>query len=515
MKISTVFLICLCLALSACQPELPQYDLVIKGAAILDGSGKDTLMNDLAIRADTIVLLGKLPSGTYQAKREIDGTGYILAPGFIDPHTHALSDLSNEEKKANLNYLYQGVTTVVVGNDGGSVIQIGDQLSEWEKNGIGTNVAIMVGHRTIRRRIMGMRDDPPTAEEMDNMKTLVAKGMNEGALGLSTGLFYAPASFAKTEEVIALAQVAAEMGGMYDAHIRDESSYNIGLLAAIEENIRIAKEANIAVNISHIKCLGVDVWGMSDQIIATIEAARKEGYRVTADQYPYRASGTHLDRALLPDWVFANDPDYKTKLDSATLLPRIKAGIQENMRKRGGAASFLIINAPTAEWNGKYLSELAEEWQLDTIETALKVIQNGSAAIASFNMQEQDIENFMQKDWVMTGSDGSTNHPRKYGTFPKKIKEYVLEKHLLSLAEMVRKSTSLTATTYQIPKRGSIKEGYFADLILFKPEEIIDKATFIDPNKLAEGMAFVIVNGKVVLDHGTYTELLPGRVIRK
>lgn len=258
LKYHAYLILSLLLLMGACQrPE--QFDVVILNGRIIDGSEKGVLEADIAILDDTIAFVGDLSQHSYQADKVVDAASYVVTPGFIDPHTHAMADLSDSLANRNLNYLMQGVTTVVTGSDGGSVLQIGEKLEEWERRGIGINAAIMVGHRTIRQRVMSMRDEEPTAEELRNMKTLVAKGMDEGALGISTGLYYAPASFANTEEVVALAKVAAEKGGIYDAHIRDESSYNIGLLAAVEETIEIGKRANIPVNISHIKCLGVDV----------------------------------------------------------------------------------------------------------------------------------------------------------------------------------------------------------------------------------------------------------------
>ena len=509
-----VFCFLLCL-LTACQQSSKSFDILIQNGEIIDGTGKAKFKADIGINADTIAFIGTAKDTEYTAKQTINAEGYILSPGFIDSHTHAMADLSDSLKNHNLNYLLQGVTTVVTGSDGNSVIQIGDKLKEWEENGIGTNAAIMVGHRTIRQKIMSMRADEPTAEEMTNMKTLVARGMDEGALGFSTGLYYAPASFSTTEEVIELAKVASEKGGIYDAHIRDESSYTIGLLKAIEESIEIGREANILVNISHIKCLGVDVWEQSGEAIAMIEKAQKEGIKVTADQYPYQASGTHLERALLPKWVFADIEKFENKFDDPKLLPKIKEGMKENLRRRGGAKSLLLVFTKDKRIEGMNLEEVATKWDMPVIETAIKIIKNGSAAVASFNMQDSDIQNFMQQDWVMTCSDGTNAHPRKYGSFPKKIREYVLEKKTLSLTEMIRKSAGLTAEVFGIPKRGKLTQGYFADILVFKPERIKDNATFESPAEYAEGIDWILLNGAVVVEKGQFNEVLKGRVVRR
>ncbi|MEM7105810.1 MAG: amidohydrolase family protein [Bacteroidota bacterium] len=499
--------------LSCGSPKI-KCDFLLVGGNVLDGSGEKAFSANIAISADTIMFIGNAED-KFQPGEIIDATGYTIAPGFIDPHTHATSDLSDSVKNANLNYLFQGVTTVVCGSDGNSVPLIGEQLDLWDEQGIGTNAILMTGHRTMRRLVMGMSDSIPNTQQMANMKKMVERGMKEGAYGFSSGLYYAPASFAKIEEVIELARVAAQYDGIYDVHIRDESSYNIGLIAAIEESIEICREADIHLNVSHIKCLGVDVWDQSDSVIALIEAAQAEGLSISADQYPYKASGTHLDRALLPKWVFAGDFDYTKKFDDPKQLPKIREGIIENLRRRGGPPSLLIVFSEVEEIIGKTLEEISNERGTDPIDTAIDIMKNGSAAVASFNMKEEDVHNYMAQPWVMTCSDGTNAHPRKYGSFPKKIREYVLEKKVLSLEEMVRKSTSLTAKSFGIEKRGKIKEGFYADLIIFKPEEIKDLATFEEPSILSQGMNYVFVNGQLAIREGQYTKTLPGVALRK
>lgn len=496
--------------------DAPQesYDVLLKNATIYDGSLDDSYIGSVAIRADTIAWIGKSVENI-TAEKVVDAEGYVLSPGFIDPHTHALNDLTDSLKKANLNYLYQGVTTVVTGSDGNSVLQIGERLADWKKNGIGTNAAIMTGHRTIRRRVMGMRDNEPTIEELENMKTLVRRGMQDGALGFSSGLYYAPASFATTEETIELAKVAAEFGGIYDAHIRDESTYNIGLVAAIKESIEIGEKANLPVNISHIKALGVDVWDKSGEVINIVKAAQDRGLKITADQYPYRASGTSLTQALVPKWVFADEVEFQKKFDDPTLRDRIIAGMTENLRIRGGAESLLLTAPTDKSLTGKNLAEIAQNLNKDPVLTAIDIIQNGGSAVASFNMQDADIQNFMRQTWVMTCSDGTTAHPRKYGSFPKKIREYVLEKKTISLAEMIHKSAMLPAQVFQIPQRGQIKVGYFADIIIFKPEEFKDVANFQQPDKYATGIHYAFINGKMAIEKGIYNSTLNGYPIRK
>ncbi len=512
----SIFFVISLLILAACNRNTaPSWDILIKNAEILDGTGSGSYISNIAIEGDTIAYIGELKEKEFEALRVIDASGMLVTPGFIDPHTHSLIDLQDSVRNSNLNYLFQGVTTVLIGNDGNSVNLIGQEFDRLERNGIGTNVAMLVGHRNIRRTVMGMANRPPTEEEMDNMKTLVRRGMQEGALGFSTGLFYAPSSFANTEEVIELAKITSEYGGYYDSHIRDESSYNIGLLAAIEEAIEIGRKAKIHVHVSHIKCLGVDVWGKSGEVIAIIEDARENGVSITADQYPYRASGVHLDRALLPKWVYEDDFEYQNKFSDPALLPEIMRGMEENLRRRGGPSSLLILSARDEELNGLTLAQVSEEWEMTPLKAALEIMKNGSAGVASFNMQDADIQNYMKRPWVMTGSDGTGGHPRKYGSYPKKIQEYVLEKKVLDLEEMIRKSTLLPAETFGIIKRGKIQTGYFADLIIFNPEEFIPKSDFEHPTELSEGMNYVIVNGKIAIKNGKYTGVLAGKPIRK
>ncbi len=506
------------IAMSAsCQEVETSFDILIKNGLILDGSNQEAFRMDLGIRADTIAFIGDSKRKNISATRVIDAEGYTITPGFIDPHTHASGDLNHPERKANLNFLYQGVTTVFVGSDGRSAVNLKEQFKKWERNGVGTNVISYVGHATVRRRIMGMRDAAPTFEEMEQMKKLVRDAMQAGAWGLSSGLYYAPASYATTEEVIALAKVAAEFGGNYDVHMRDESSYNIGLIAAVEETIRIADEAELPAHIAHIKCLGVDVWGKSEEVIRIIEAARSRGLRITADQYPYRASGSSITGALIPRWVLADDPDPRPKFKDVELRPKIVAAMEENMRRRGGPQTLLLTapNAKNSDLKGLTLAQVAEKWEVSPIEAAIRVFENGGSAVGSFNMQEADMVNFMKQPWVLTGSDGSGGHPRKYGSFPKKIREYVMRKKVLSLKEMIHKSSGLTAQTFGIPKRGLIREGYFADIIVFNPEELQDKASFQAPTEYAEGMEFVLVNGQIAIDKGKYTGALGGRPLQR
>jgi N-acyl-D-aspartate/D-glutamate deacylase/dipeptidyl aminopeptidase/acylaminoacyl peptidase len=496
--------------------RISKLDILIRGGSVIDGAGTDAVRADVGVVGDRIVFIGDAAKENLQAERVIDATGLIVAPGFIDPHTHADDDLFDPKRAANLPYLTQGVTTVFVGNDGGSRIPLGKTLEQLQSQGVGSNVASFVGHGAVRQSVMGMSDAAPTPEQLEKMKSLVRQGMDDGALGLSTGLYYAPGSFAKTEEVIDLAKVAAERGGVYDTHQRDESSYTIGLLASIEEVIRIGREAKIPVHISHIKALGADVWGQSAKAIEIINRARDEGVNITANQYPYVASGTGLSAALLPRWAEAGGRQEMLKrIDDPAVRPKLIAEMEQNLKRRGGANSLLIRGGADRGLVGKRLDEIAKLRGRNAVETALEIIKAGNAGVTSFNMAESDIENFMKQPWVMTGSDGSGGHPRKYGTYPRKIREYVLNRRVIMLSRMIRASSLQVAETFNLKDRGKLSPGYFADVIVFDEKTIADRATYENPEVFAEGMKYVIVNGKVAIDGGKYTGAMAGRALRK
>lgn len=491
-------------------------DLLITGGLVFDGSGSRPVKADIGIKGDRIVFIGKASKSKIEAARTLDATGMIVAPGFIDPHTHSLEELSNPKLNSNQPYLMQGVTTVITGNDGGGPFRIAETLEKWEQQGIGTNAALLVGHGSVRQKAIGSGDTAPTLEQLEQMKDLIRQAMTEGAFGMSTGLFYAPGSFSKTEEVIELAKVVAERGGVYDTHMRDEGSYSIGLLNSIRETIRIGREAKIPVHISHIKALGTDVWGQSLAAIRLIKQARARGIKVTANQYPYTASGTNLTAALVPRWAEAGgNSKLLERIKDPQIRPRLVTEMEANLKRRNGPEAILITRARNAQLAGKTLGALAKQWGKSPVEAALEIITNGGASIASFNMSEKDIENFMKQEFVMTGSDGSAGHPRKYGTFPRKFREYVFKRKLISLTSAIRRSSSLTAKTFDIPERGLLRAGYFADVIVFDPKTFSDRATYEQPEIFATGMKYVIVNGKIAVDDGSFTGVLAGMPLRK
>ncbi len=493
-------------------------DVLIRGGTVIDGTGSAARVADVAITGDRITFVGDARRGGVQAVREIDARGLIVAPGFIDPHTHTYGDLESDrvERRTNAPYLMQGVTTVVAGSDGGGPVDVADHFARWERQGIGTNAALFVGFGTVRGKVLGMSSAAPNVDQLTVMKAMVGKGVDEGALGLSTGLYYAPQSYATTEEVIALAREDAIRGGVYDSHMRDESSYTIGLMGSIRETLRIGKEAAIPVHIAHIKALGVDVWGQSDSVIALVNRARKDGQEVTADQYPYTASGTAVGASLLPRWAEAGGRDsLRARITNPEFRDRLVAEMQNNLRRRGGAKSLLITGGRDRALVGKTLEDIAKARNADPILTALEIIMNGDAGVASFNMNEDDITRFMREPWVFTGSDGSDGHPRKYGTYPRKIREYVMGKHVITLEQMVQRSSREVARALGMGKRGTLEPGYMADVIVFDTAKVAERATYEQPERLAEGMQYVMVNGKLAVSEGKLTGVLAGRPVRR
>jgi len=414
--------------LSGCE-NAQKVDLLIINGTLVDGTGNPSFIGDIAISGSIIKFVGNSDTIKLSPTKTIDASGMIVTPGLIDPHTHSWGDLRSRENNSNINYLTQGVTTVFNGNDGGGPFDIEAAIKNLNPEGIGTNTAFFIGHGTVREAVLGKENIQPSTDQLDEMKKLVTQGMKNGALGFSTGLYYAPGNYSTTEEVIELTKTIAPYNGVYDSHIRDESSYSIGLLEAVKETIRIGKDSDVPVHIAHIKALGVDVWDKSEEVINLIEVAQENGVKVTADQYPWIASGTSLQNALINRWVMAGgETDYLSRLNDPSLLPKIKAEMKENLRKRGGPKSILITaDCKQEDLIGLHLGEIALKLEIDPIEAALKIAREGGARIASFNMTKNDLENFIVKSWVMTSSDGTKGHPRKYASFPKKYRDYVID----------------------------------------------------------------------------------------
>jgi N-acyl-D-amino-acid deacylase len=498
-----------------------QGDIRIVGGTVYDGSGGSPRVTDVVLRGDQVVFVGD--ASRWTVRQTIAARGMIVAPGFIDPHTHAAADLgsSDRTRRQAAFALMQGVTTVITGNDGQGPVDVAAERARVQRDSIGPNVAWLVGHGRVRGEVVGAADRAATPAETARMRSLVDSAMRGGALGLSSGLYYAPGSFATTSELVELARIVAQHGGLYDSHIRDESSYSTGLLASVREAIEIGRRAGVPVNISHIKALGVEVHGQAPHVIAIIRAALAEGLEVTADQYPWTASSTGLSSALLPRWAEADGRDsLLARIGDSTVAIGIRAEMRSNLRRRGGAASLLLTTMSSRDSGllsarGRTLELQAAARGVEPVVAALEILQSGSASVASFNMIEPDIEQFMMEPFVMTGSDGSAGHPRKYATYPRKLRRYVLDKPVVTMERMIQSSTAQVAETFGLDRRGQLCVGCFADVIVFDPTTVREMATYVEPTLLAEGMHWVFVNGVAVVADGRLTEALPGSPLKR
>lgn len=497
-----------------------QYDLMIKNARIVDGTGRPWQRGDVALRDGKIAAIGKLDAAS--AKESIDARDSVLAPGFIDIHTHA--DRDAVELHLMENYLRQGVTTLFGGNCGGSEFPVADHLQQMSALPLNINYGFFVGHGALRKAAMGLGMRPPTEEELARMTELAAQAMRDGAFGMSIGLYYAPGSFAELAEVAAVSREIGKHGGIIPIHIRDESNYNIGLVEAIKEAINIARQSDVAVQISHLKCLGKPVWGKSTEILRLIEEAREEGLDVAFDQYPYNASGTSFTGAIIPRWAQdGGDEELKKRLQDPETRKQIRVEMLENIERRGGPESLVIARfKPDEKYNGKNLVEAGQMWDMEPVDAAIEMQIMGGASLVSFNMIDDDIETIMRHPLGMCVSDGSlvpfgagVPHPRYYGTFPRFLGLYVREKRVLTLEEAVRKMTSAPAGRVGLNDRGIIAKGMVADLVLFDPKTIGDLATFQNPHNYNTGILAVIVNGQVAMEADVVTDNRAGQVLRK
>jgi len=381
-----------------------------------------------------------------------------------------------------------------------------------------------VPHGSVREAVLGMADRHADAAELERMRALVAAGMGEGAWGLSSGPFYAPGSYADTAELVALARVAGEAGGAYQSHVRDESSYTIGVLAAVDEVITVAREAGLPGVVTHVKALGPEVWGFAQAIVMRIERARAEGVEVWADQYPYDASATGLAAALLPRWAQAGGKAaLAERLADPETRARIRAEMALNLERRGGAGRIQFRRVPEEPaLEGRRLDEVARLRGADPLDVALALLERGSPRIVSFGMHEDDVRALLRQPWTMTASDGDlvpfgegVPHPRSYGTFPRKLRRYVLDEPVVPLEQAIRSMTSLPARVYRMAARGELRPGAFADLVVFDLDRVRDKATYGEPHQLAEGMVHVLVNGRFAIRDGAFTGERAGRVLRR
>lgn len=516
MCLRTNIIIVLALLIFSCSKEKIEADILITNGTVYNGVDTRSSNVSIAIKDDKIVFVGNETDVDINALKTIDAKGLIVSPGFIDPHTHADREYKDPKTAHNLPFMMQGITTTIVGNDGDSFYPSDKYQKLYAEQGIGTNAVQLVGHHEILEAVIGKSDVEPTPNQIVEMQELMQKEMDAGAFGMSTGLYYSPGSYTSTEEVIALAKIVAKNGGVYDTHLRDESSNTIGLVASIQEAIEIGRQAKLPIHISHIKCLGVDVWHQSDSVIKIIENARREGIEVTANQYPYDASGTSLNAAVSPRWAESGGKD---SLLYRAAHPKFKDRIfketKVNITRRGGPTKLLVVKCNDTTFLGKTLAQISELLKLPPEEAVYPVLETGYVRVASFNMNPDDIRNFMKQDWVVTGSDGNTGHPRKYGTFPRKYHKYVKQDSIVDLASFINGSTSKTAGIFRIPKRGQLKKGYYADIIIFNPETFKDIADYKDSFQYAEGLEYSIINGKLSVEKGEFTGQLNGKVLKK
>ncbi len=498
------------------------HDLIIINGKIVDGTGNPWFFGDIAVNNERIKMIGDL-SGE-KSNKIIDAEGLIVSPGFIDPHTHALRgifEVPNAESS-----LLQGITTLTEGNDGASPFPIDEHYLAISNKKISPNWSTFVGHGTIRRKVMGLADRKPTKNEMAQMKELLHKAMQDGALGISTGLFYVPGSFAETDEIIELSRVVASYGGIYISHIREETS---NVIDSVNETIKIGEESGIPVQITHHKVMGVENWGLSIETLRLIDEARARGVDVTIDQYPYTASQTGL-KALIPQWAQEGGDD--------RMIERIKSSETRNIIKnevinkilfgRGGGHPkniFISRNSWDPSMTGKNLAQLTEEAGLEpTAENAadivFSILERGYVTAVYHAINPDDVDRIMQHPATAIGSDGpvgifgeGTPHPRQYGAFARVLGYYVRDRQILTLEQAIRKMSSQSANRLGIQNRGLIATGYFADIAIFDPNKIKDKATFENPHQYAVGMKYVLVNGEIVVLDGKHTGNRPGKII--
>jgi N-acyl-D-amino-acid deacylase len=496
------------------------YDVLIVNGKIIDGTGNSWFLGDVAIKDGKIVRVGNISE---QAATVIDAKGLTIAPGFIDVHTHIESNDFNVPTADN--FIYDGVTSVVTGNCGGSNIDLGKYFSQLDSVGLSINIASLIGHNTIRREVMGdvMRD--PTIDEQRRMESLVATAMEDGAVGLSTGLIYVPGTYAKTNEVIGLAKIAAMHNGVYASHIRDEGDL---VLEAINEAINIGKEASVPVEISHFKVTYKPNWGRSLETISLVEKARQEGIDVTIDQYPYIASSTTLNTTV-PSWVFSGgDDSLKARLNDPVLRKRIRHEMVALLKKKQlKDFSYAVVArySPDSTFNGKSISEInrikgRKVNAINEAETILDMIVHGRVQMVFFSMNEEDLRRILRYPFNMIASDAGivsfgsgVPHPRAYGTNARVLGKYVREEKVISLEEAIRRMTSLPAQKFQLHDRGLIREGMAADIVVFDQDKVKDEATFASPHAYSSGFHYVIINGTITLGEGRHTGERGGKVL--
>jgi len=512
---------CLLFARLPVHARTPAYDLLITNARVIDGSGNPWFRADVAVKDGRIARIGRLSQET--ATRTIDAHGQILAPGFIDVHTHVESIYS---LPAAENFVRMGVTTLVTGNCGTSTTDVAEFLGRIKDKPLAVNLATLIAHGSVRRRVMGLGDRAPTPEELKQMEGVVEQGMKDGAVGLSTGLIYVPGTYAKTDEIVALARVAARYGGLYATHMRNEGDK---VADAIRESIEIGEQAGLPVEISHFKISNKKLWGQSPMTLGLVRDARARGLVVTVDQYAYTASSTSLD-SRLPSWLRAGGLDEaKKRLADKATRERAINDTKDALKKSGFKDySFAVVASYDVDksFNGKSIAEITKQVKgksdiTSQIEQMLEMYEAGGAGMIYHGMDEADVKRIMQEPFTMIASDSgvrqvdeSVPHPRGYGNNARVLGRYVRELKLISLEDAIRKMTSLPAQTFGFRDRGLIREGFAADLVIFDDNTIIDQATFDKPHQFPVGISFVIVNGAPVFENNQMSAARPGFALR-
>jgi N-acyl-D-amino-acid deacylase len=498
-----------------------KYDLIIINARIVDGTRRPSFRGSIAVKDGRIARVGKI--NTKGTKAVIDAKNQIVAPGFIDVHTH-VEDIYDNPKAEN--FVRMGVTTLITGNCGGSSPDIRQYLGKVTTSPLAVNVGTLVGHNTVRAAAMGLDDRQPSADEQAKMVAMVEQAMKDGALGFSTGLEYVPGMFATTSEIVELAKAAKKYGGVYATHMRNEG---IDVKKSIAESLTIGEQANIPVEISHFKISDKTGWGTSNETLGMVRAAQAKGMTVTVDQYSYTASSTSLD-VRLPNWAVAGGrSEGRKRLEDPATRERIEVEMKQNLKDNGFddyAFAYVANYAPDASFNGKNIAEITKlvrgsNTVDDQIDQILDMYQKGGASMVYRTMSEEDVKNIMQAPFTMIASDSSVRdfnvgrpHPRGYGNNARVLGHYVRELKLLPLEDAIRKMTSLPAKSFGLRDRGQIREGFAADLVIFDEKTVTDKATFEDPHQYSTGFSNVIVNGHSVFDEGEMTGVMSGQAIR-
>lgn len=500
------------------QPATPppvDADILLSGGLIVDGLGTPGRAGDVAVRDGKIVGVGKLSPG--KIRRKIDCRGLVVCPGFIDLHTHSDEALLKPATRANVNYLLQGVTTVVTGNCGFGVLDAKQYFQRLDASRVGTNVIHLLPHGALREAVMGKVRRAPTPTERAKMLELADDCLTAGAWGMSTGLIYVPGAYARTDELVDVARVVARHGGFYASHVRSEG---VELLDAVREAIEIGRAAGLPVHISHMKATGRDAWGSVKAAAALIVEAQKRGQRVTADQYPYTASSTSLEATLVPPWAREGG---NRALAARLADPQQSAKLIKQIAERIDAKESIQIAqyAAKPEWQGKTLMALATAERREPIDVVVEMLKSGGASIVNFGMNEDDVRYVMQLSWVATASDGSSRipgfdqpHPRSFGTFPRKIGRYAIEEKVIPLEAAVHSATSLPAEILGLSSRGRLTSGSVADIAVFDPRKFRDEATYDDPYHYPVGIRYVLVAGELAVYEGTPTGALAGKPLR-